>query len=612
MTTQTLWILVAVVVAVLLIAVALGLVLRRQRRISLRETEQLEQQPGPPLPRKGGTYKAESGFSFSAGSPAPAAPTDRAPVAPAPAGPVVPPERAPDIAPPPGGLGIAPEEAPLGTPPPGAPVIVEPPASASPRTREPASPVPDTAEPPSSTVAPERRPPAADTAAQVTPSTAPSTGTTIPETATPDAAADTAAPDTAPDTATPDRAASGPAAGSAAPTAPDRSRRTLPTTPYPPAPPRTDEPRSANGTSPALAPPTASPPAAAPPAAPPTAPPAAPPATSPTAAPSESPAAAAPAPTTHAPPTEAIEPAEGRLDRLRGRLARSRSGFGQGLLGLLGAGELDEESWEDVETTLLQADLGPEMTAELVETLRVELARRAVRTPAQARQLLRDVLTEALRPELDRSVHALPHDGRPAVLLIVGVNGTGKTTTTGKLARVLVAGGRHVVLGAADTFRAAAAEQLGTWGARAGATVVRGPEGADPASVAFDAVKQGSAEGADAVLLDTAGRLHTKTGLMDELGKVKRVVSRQAEVDEVLLVLDATTGQNGLTQARVFGDVVDVSGIVLTKLDGTAKGGIVFRVQRELGVPVKLVGLGEGPDDLAPFEPAAYVDALLT
>ena len=221
------------------------------------------------------------------------------------------------------------------------------------------------------------------------------------------------------------------------------------------------------------------------------------------------------------------------------------------------------------------------------------------------------MLTDALRPDLDRSVRALPHDGRPAVLLVVGVNGTGKTTTTGKLARVLVADGRHVVLGAADTFRAAAAEQLGTWGERAGATVVRGPEGADPASVAFDAVKQGTDEGADAVLLDTAGRLHTKTGLMDELGKVKRVVARQAEVDEVLLVLDATTGQNGLTQARVFGEVVDVTGIVLTKLDGTAKGGIVFRVQRELGVPVKLVGLGEGADDLAPFEPAAFVDALL-
>jgi fused signal recognition particle receptor len=260
---------------------------------------------------------------------------------------------------------------------------------------------------------------------------------------------------------------------------------------------------------------------------------------------------------------------------------------------------------------LLQADLGPEMTVELVDTLRTELARRGVRTTEQARTLLRDVLTDALRTDLDRSVRALPHDGRPAVLLVVGVNGTGKTTTTGKLARVLVAGGRHVVLGAADTFRAAAAEQLMTWGERAGATVVRGPEGADPASVAFDAVKQGTEEGADAVLLDTAGRLHTKTGLMDELGKVKRVVSRQSIVDEVLLVLDATTGQNGLTQARVFGDVVDVTGIVLTKLDGTAKGGIVFRVQRELGVPVKLVGLGEGPDDLAPFEPAAFVDALL-
>jgi fused signal recognition particle receptor len=308
---------------------------------------------------------------------------------------------------------------------------------------------------------------------------------------------------------------------------------------------------------------------------------------------------------------EEIEPAEGRLVRLRGRLARSRSGFGQGLLGLLGAGELDEESWEDVEAMLLQADLGPETTLELVETLRTELARRAVRTPAQARDLLREVLTDALRSDLDRSVHALPHDGRPAVLLIVGVNGTGKTTTTGKLARVLVGGGRHVVLGAADTFRAAAAEQLMTWGERAGATVIRGAEGADPASVAFDAVKRGAEEGADAVLLDTAGRLHTKTGLMDELGKVKRVVERQAEIDEVLLVLDATTGQNGLTQARVFGDVVKVTGIVLTKLDGTAKGGIVFRVQRELGVPVKLVGLGEGADDLAPFEPAAFVDALL-
>jgi fused signal recognition particle receptor len=239
------------------------------------------------------------------------------------------------------------------------------------------------------------------------------------------------------------------------------------------------------------------------------------------------------------------------------------------------------------------------------------MASSGVRTEADARAVVRDVLIEELRPDLDRSIKALPHDDKPSVLLVVGVNGTGKTTTVGKLARVLVADGRRVVLGAADTFRAAAAEQLTTWGERAGATVVRGPEGADPASVAFDAVKQGAEEGADVVLLDTAGRLHTKTGLMDELGKVKRVVERQAEVDEVLLVLDATTGQNGLTQARVFGDVVKVTGIVLTKLDGTAKGGIVIAVQRELGVPVKLVGLGEGADDMAPFDAEQFVDALL-
>ncbi|MDT7675433.1 MAG: fused signal recognition particle receptor [Pseudonocardiales bacterium] len=310
-------------------------------------------------------------------------------------------------------------------------------------------------------------------------------------------------------------------------------------------------------------------------------------------------------------PAETIEPAEGRLERLRGRLAGSRSAFGQGLLGLLGGGELDEESWEEVEDTLLLADLGADTTAELVGTLRAEIAAKGARTPEQARQLLHEVLTAALLPELDRSVRALPHDGRPAVVLVAGVNGTGKTTTTGKLARVLVAGGRTVVLGAVDTFRAAAAEQLVTWGERAGAEVVRGPEGADPASVAFEAVKRAAESGADAVLLDTAGRLHTKAGLMDELSKIKRVVSRQGDVDEVLLVLDATTGQNGVIQARVFAEVIDVTGIVLTKLDGTAKGGIVFRVQRELGVPVKLVGLGEGPDDLAPFEPSAFVDALL-
>ncbi|WP_216208920.1 signal recognition particle-docking protein FtsY [Amycolatopsis aidingensis] len=314
-------------------------------------------------------------------------------------------------------------------------------------------------------------------------------------------------------------------------------------------------------------------------------------------------------------PADEIAPTTGRLERLRGRLSKSRSSLGQGLLGLLGAGDLDEDSWQEIEDTLLVADLGASTTTEIVERLRAELSTRGVRTAEDARAALRQVLTEALGPEEDRSVRALPHEvdgGRqPAVVLVAGVNGTGKTTTTGKLARVLVAQGRQVLLGAADTFRAAAADQLQTWSERVGAEVVRGKEGADPASVAFDAVKRGMDTGVDAVLVDTAGRLHTKTGLMDELGKVKRVVEKQAPVDEVLLVLDATTGQNGLAQARVFAEVVDVTGIVLTKLDGTAKGGIVFQVQRELGVPVKLVGLGEGPDDLAPFEPSAFVDALL-
>jgi len=315
------------------------------------------------------------------------------------------------------------------------------------------------------------------------------------------------------------------------------------------------------------------------------------------------------------PVTEEIDPATGRLERLRGRLSKSRSVLGTSLLGLLGAGDLDEDSWQDVEDTLLMADLGAATTNHVVERLRDELSRRAVRNPAEAREVLHEVLTAELSTDSERAVRALPHivDGRkqPAVVLVAGVNGTGKTTTTGKLARVLVAQDKTVVLGAADTFRAAAADQLQTWAERVGAEVVRGKEGADPAAVAFDAVKRGVDTGVDAVLIDTAGRLHTKTGLMDELGKVKRVVEKQAKVDEVLLVLDATTGQNGLMQARVFAEVIDVTGIVLTKLDGTAKGGIVFQVQRELGVPVKLVGLGEGPDDLAPFEPGAFVDALL-
>lgn len=335
----------------------------------------------------------------------------------------------------------------------------------------------------------------------------------------------------------------------------------------------------------------------------------------------EAPPEAAPEP--QAPPAEAVEPSvepsvepeiepvDGRMQRLRGRLAKSQNALGRSMLGLLGGGDLDEDSWQDVEDTLLVSDLGPTVTESVVAQLRERLAGGQVRTEADARVVLREVLIGELQPGLDRSIRALPHDEHPSVLLVVGVNGTGKTTTVGKLARVLVADGRRVVLGAADTFRAAAADQLQTWAARVGAEVVRGPEGADPASVAFDAVDTGVSAGADVVVIDTAGRLHTKTGLMDELGKVKRVVTRRAAVDEVLLVLDATIGQNGLAQARVFADVVDITGVVLTKLDGTAKGGIVFRVQQELGVPVKLVGLGEGPDDLAPFEPAAFVDALL-
>jgi fused signal recognition particle receptor len=310
-------------------------------------------------------------------------------------------------------------------------------------------------------------------------------------------------------------------------------------------------------------------------------------------------------------PAEEIAPIDGRLDRLRGRLAKSQNTLGRGMLGLLGGGDLDEESWEAVEDTLLIADLGPVVTESVVSSLRSRMASSRVRTETDARAVVREVLIEELQPGLDRTIKALPHNDKPSVLLVVGVNGTGKTTTVGKLARVLVADGRRVVLGAADTFRAAAADQLQTWASRVGAEVVRGAEGADPASVAFDAVDKGVETGADVVVIDTAGRLHTKTGLMDELGKVKRVVGKRAEVDEVLLVLDATIGQNSLPQARVFAEVVDITGVVLTKLDGTAKGGIVFRVQQELGVPVKLVGLGEGPDDLAPFEPAAFVDALL-
>jgi fused signal recognition particle receptor len=313
------------------------------------------------------------------------------------------------------------------------------------------------------------------------------------------------------------------------------------------------------------------------------------------------------------PAVERPESATGRLQRLRARLARSNTALGKGLLSLLSSGGLDEQAWESVEDTLLGSDLGVEATKELVDSLRSRVTVEGTRDQEIVRGWLREDLLRLVDPTMDRSVASSRVQGRPAVVMVVGVNGTGKTTTVGKLARVLVAADKDVVLGAADTFRAAAADQLATWGERVGVPTIRSErEGADPASVAFDAVRAAIEMEADVVLIDTAGRLHNKVGLMDELSKVKRVVEKQSPIDEVLLVLDATTGQNGLRQAEVFGEVVNVTGIVLTKLDGTAKGGIVVAVQRKLGVPVKLVGLGEGPDDLAPFDPEAFVDALIS
>ncbi|PVU81878.1 signal recognition particle-docking protein FtsY [Cellulomonas sp. WB94] len=330
-----------------------------------------------------------------------------------------------------------------------------------------------------------------------------------------------------------------------------------------------------------------------------------------------------------APPLEVPAPVAGRLARLRDRLARSGSPLGTRLLAVLSRDHLTEDDWDELEETLLLADVGAGPSAELIAALRTQVRVHGLRDAGEVRALLREQLIALVDPNLDRSLATgpvaqvpapdaegpepgVPTAHVPAVVLVVGVNGTGKTTTVGKLARVLVAEGRTVVLGAADTFRAAAADQLETWGARVGVPTVRSDrDGADPAAVAFDAVRTGKRTGADVVLVDTAGRLQNKAGLMDELGKITRVITREAPLAEVLLVLDATTGQNGLNQARVFAEVAGVTGIVLTKLDGTAKGGIVIAVQRELGVPVKLIGLGEGPDDLAPFDPEAFVDGLL-
>src|SRR3954462_4565690 len=304
-------------------------------------------------------------------------------------------------------------------------------------------------------------------------------------------------------------------------------------------------------------------------------------------------------------------PSAGRLVRLRSRLARSQSSLGRGLLTVLAREKLTEADWEEVEETLLAADVGVGATTQIVERLRTQSMVLATASGPELRDLLVRELTAALGPDLDRTLGTDRHGGHPGVVLVVGVNGAGKTTTVGKLARVLVGDGKSVLLGAADTFRAAAADQLETWGERVGVLTVRGREGGDPASVAFEAVRPGVEAEVDTVVVDTAGRLHTKSGLVDELGKIKRVVEKQSPVTEVLLVLDATTGQNGVVQARVFTEAVEVTGVVLTKLDGTAKGGIVVSVQRELGIPVKLVGLGEGPDDLAPFEPRSFAEALV-
>lgn len=311
-------------------------------------------------------------------------------------------------------------------------------------------------------------------------------------------------------------------------------------------------------------------------------------------------------------PVVSAEPEISRMQRLRSRLGGSNNALGRGLFAVFSRDRLDDEVWQDLTDTLIMADVGVESAFEIVQAVQ-EIARsRALSDPADLQGVVRGVLIDAINPALDRSLAVERSGDLPAVVLVVGVNGTGKTTTTGKLARLLASEDHDVLLGAADTFRAAAAEQLVTWGERAGVPVVRGAEGADPASVAFEAVSAGVDNDVDVVIVDTAGRLHTKTGLMDELSKIQRVIEKKAPVTEVLLVIDATTGQNGLVQAKTFADAVPLTGIALTKLDGSAKGGIIIAVQRELGVPVKLVGLGEGPDDLAPFEVVTFVDELLT
>ena len=310
---------------------------------------------------------------------------------------------------------------------------------------------------------------------------------------------------------------------------------------------------------------------------------------------------------------ETPESAGSRMQRLKARLSKSGNPFGKALFNILAKDQLSESDWEDVEDTLLLADVGAEASEQLVEELRNDARIAGQSDPAEVRAALRDKLLDVVGRDMDRRLNADKEGAnRPSVIIMVGVNGTGKTTTTGKLARLFVADDKKVMLGAADTFRAAAADQLETWGAKVGVPVVRSDkDGADPASVAFEASAKAKEENADVLIIDTAGRLQNKANLMDELGKIRRVTEKNLPVDEVLLVLDATTGQNGMAQAKVFAEAIGITGVVLSKLDGSAKGGIVVSVQKELGVPVKLVGLGEGPDDLAPFDPEGFVDGIL-
>lgn len=333
----------------------------------------------------------------------------------------------------------------------------------------------------------------------------------------------------------------------------------------------------------------------------------------------ESPVATEPTPVGSAvtesatPAVETPEAAGTRMQRLKARLSKSGNPFGRALFNILAKDQLSEADWEDVEDTLLLADVGAEASEQLVEELRNDARIAGQSDPAEVRAALKDKLLKLVGTDVDRRLNADKEGAnKPSVIIMVGVNGTGKTTTAGKLSRLLVSEGKQVMLGAADTFRAAAADQLETWGAKVGVPVVRSDkDGADPASVAFEASAKAKEENADVLIIDTAGRLQNKSNLMDELGKIRRVTEKNLPVDEVLLVLDATTGQNGMTQAKVFAEAIGITGVVLSKLDGSAKGGIVISVQKELGVPVKLVGLGEGPDDLAPFDPEGFVDGIL-